>query len=324
MTIHIVTSGETLTGIARQYGVSLTNLAADNGLAENSGLAVGQALVVQIPTLTHTVERGETLTSIAQRYGTTALQLLRNNYKLGGIDRLRVGEEIVITYEGERRGKTFAVNSYAYPNIQPSLLREQLPYLTYLTPFTYGITSGGSAVIPNDTELIRIAGEYGVDTLLHLSTLTEGGNFSSERASLIFGNPELQTSLIDELTEIAQQKGFDGIDVDFEFINPAERFDYIQFLQELRLRLNPLGLPLFSALAPKTSDTQRGTLYEGHDYAGIGAAVNYVLLMTYEWGYTFGPPYVIYSTINYIGYLRVKMLVLRWVADTAASYGEWI
>ena len=131
--------------------------------------------------------------------------------------------------------------------------------------------------------------------------------------------------LIDEMITTVNGKGFYGIDIDFEFINPAESYEYVMFLQEVRLRLEPLGLPLFSALAPKTSDTQRGVLYEGHNYAGIGAAVNYVLLMTYEWGYTYGPPYVIYSTTNYIGYLRAKMLVLRGVADIATSFCfDWI
>ena len=45
-----------------------------------------------------------------------------------------------------------------------------------------------------------------------------------------------------------------------------------------------------TALAPKTSDGQPGSLYEGHDYALLGAAADAVLLMTYEWGYTYGPP----------------------------------
>ena len=43
-------------------------------------------------------------------------------------------------------------------------------------------------------------------------------------------------------------------------------------------------------MAPKIAADQPGTLYEGHDFAAIGAAVNQVLLMTYEWGYTYGPP----------------------------------
>lgn len=290
MEIYIVKSGDTLTGISRNYNVQIENLAADNGLEINSGLVVGQALVIQIPEVVHTVERGETLSEIANEYNTTSLQLLRNNIKLGGIDRLVTGEEIVIRYKGESRNRTFAVNSYAYPYISTELLRQQLPYLTYFTPFTYGISEGGGLVIPDDEELIRIAKEYSVNTLLHLSTLTEGGNFSSSRATLVFDNENIQNMIIDELISVIEEKGFGGLDVDFEFINPEERYDYIRFLQELRLRLNPLGYPLFSALAPKTSDNQRGVLYEGHDYAGIGAAVNFVLLMTYEWGYTFGPP----------------------------------
>ena len=44
------------------------------------------------------------------------------------------------------------------------------------------------------------------------------------------------------------------------------------------------------ALAPKTSADQRGLLYEGHNYRLLGEAADLVLLMTYEWGYTYGPP----------------------------------
>ncbi len=290
MIIHIVESGDTLIGVANTYGVDIINLAADNGLEVNSELVVGQALAVQIPEIVHTVVRGETITSIAKSYGTTAINLLRNNFRLGGISRLNVGEKIIITYRDDNIKRNISVNSYAYPYVKSGLLREQLPYLTYFTPFTYGIGNEGALVWLDDTEMLGLADEYGVSTLLHLSTLTEGGNFSSEQASLIFNNQAYQNRLIDEIISVVTQKGYGGVDVDFEFINPDEKYEYISFLQELRLRLETLGLPLFSALAPKTSDDQRGTLYEGHDYAGIGAAVNYILLMTYEWGYTYGPP----------------------------------
>lgn len=293
MEIYIVKSGDTLSKVAREFEVNIKDLAADNGLSVDSELVVGQALIVLIPEIVHTVRRGETLTTIAKTYGITAIQILRNNMRLGGRDRVVVGEELVIKYKDENKKRSFSVNSYAYPYIESSLLRRQLPYLTYLTPFTYGIGNDGSLIMPDDRELIRVSSEYGVKNLLHLSTLTEEGGFSSERASLVFNNPDLSNNLIDEMIDTVNQKGFYGIDIDFEFINPAESFEYIMFLQEVRLRLEPLGLPLFSALAPKTSDTQRGVLYEGHNYGGIGAAVNYVLLMTYEWGYTYGPPMAI-------------------------------
>lgn len=290
MIIHIVKPGDTINALAAQYGVSVTNLIADNGLGTRTNLVVGEALVILIPTVTHLVQAGETLFSIATRYNLTTRQLLRNNYRLRGRKTLFPGETLNIRYENQGQGGTFVTNSYAYPYITTQLLQEQLPYLSYFAPFTYGITEQGSLVPLDDRLLLAQAESYEVLPLLHLSTLTEAGGFSNDRASLIFNDPTKQEALIDEIIATMEAKGYQGLDVDFEFIYPEERFDYISFLQNLRLRLNPLGYPLLSALAPKTSDTQRGVLYEGHDYNGIGAAVNGVLLMTYEWGYTFGPP----------------------------------
>ena len=87
-----------------------------------------------------------------------------------------------------------------------------------------------------------------------------------------------------------RQKGFYGLDVDFEFVFPQERVLYADFIRKLRDTLNPLGYPVIVALAPKTRGDQPGLLYEAHDYALLGEAANAVLLMTYEWGYTYGPP----------------------------------
>lgn len=63
--------------------------------------------------------------------------------------------------------------------------------------------------------------------------------------------------------------------------------------------LNTLGYQVSVALAPKYSDNQPGVLYEGMDYGGLGAAANWVVLMTYEWGYTYGPPMAV-APINQV------------------------
>ena len=49
MTIHVVTPGETLTSIAGEAGLSVEKLATDNGLSPNAQLAVGQALLILVP-----------------------------------------------------------------------------------------------------------------------------------------------------------------------------------------------------------------------------------------------------------------------------------
>ena len=216
-------------------------------------------------------------------------QLQRNNPVLGGGEAVYPGQTLVISYRQEKEG-TLSVNGYAYPFIDKALLRATLPYLTYMTPFTYGITEDGGLVDLDDAELIAMAQEGGVAPLMHLSTLTEEGGFSNELASLVLNNADIQSRLIDNLLTTIQAKGYRGLDVDFEFVFAQDAGAYAAFIRNLAQTLNPLGLPVIVALAPKTSSTQRGLLYEGHDYAALGAAANEVLLMTYEWGYTYGPP----------------------------------
>ena len=123
-----------------------------------------------------------------------------------------------------------------------------------------------------------------------ISTLGEDGRFSNELASALLNNTEAQRTLLTNILATMQQKGYRALDIDFEYIYPEDAPKYVEFVRLARETLSPYGYFVVVALAPKTSDTQRGLLYEGHDYAGLGAAADYVLLMTYEWGYTYGPP----------------------------------
>ena len=62
--------------------------------------------------------------------------------------------------------------------------------------------------------------------------------------------------------------------------------------------MNRNGFICVVAVPPKVSDEQMGLLYEGVDYAGLGEAADYVLTMTYEWGYRFGPPLAVAPVPN--------------------------
>lgn len=286
MEIYIVKSGDTAESIAGQYNIPTFVLTMLNNLDQIRNLVVGQALLILRPLRYHTVQPNETLYSIAQSYGIDQNTIYRNNPNLGGRTLLYPGQTLIIEYERNPL-RQIDVNGYAYPYIDKNLLRTTLPYINYMTPFTYGITNSGNLVQLDDEELIDLSLNYGVLPLMHLSTLTETGGFSNELASLVLNNPDIQETLIDDIIENMQQKGYRGLDVDFEFVYPQDALLYGEFIGTLRSRLNPLGYEVIAALAPKTSDTQRGLLYEGHNYRAIGTNADAVLLMTYEWGYTY-------------------------------------
>ena len=81
---------------------------------------------------------------------------------------------------------------------------------------------------------------------------------------------------------------YDGVNIDFEYINKENADNLVSLIKELKMRLEKNYL-LSVCVAPKTRVDQEGTLYEGHDYKQLGKYADFVILMTYEWGYTFGP-----------------------------------
>ena len=289
MEIHVVRAGETLYGIAGQYGVDPELLREMNGVPESGALAVGQTLVIRQVGTFHTVQSGQTLDGIARQYGLSLRQLYRRNYALGGNPAIQPGQTLVIAYQDQPVAVTHT-NGYAYPFISRELLSAELPYMSYLTPFTYGIDASGGLLPLADGMLLSEARRLGTAPLMHLSTLTERDNFSSERAVQILTDLTLQNALIEQIVATITAKGYQGLDVDFEYIPGEQREAYAAFIRRLRARLAPMGLPVIVALAPKTYAQQPGLLYEAHDYALLGAAADFVLLMTYEWGYTAGPP----------------------------------
>ncbi len=291
MTIYTVRRGDSVYSIARAFGVPPSRIITDNLLADPGSLVVGQDLIILYPTQTHTVMGGESLSSIAEDYGTTVQALLRNNPILDGGASVFPGQTLNISYEEPPLGE-ISVNGYAYPYIDRTTLRRTLPYLTYLSIFTYGISSDGTVIPPvgGDDELIALAREYGVVPLMMLTSLGEDGKFSNELVSRVLSDDALGDAVIASAVETAVRKGYGGIDVDFEYVSADNADDYVDFIERLQAAAG--DLTVFVSLAPKYSADQPGLLYQGHNYSGLGGAADKVLLMTYEWGYTYGPPYV--------------------------------
>ncbi len=180
---------------------------------------------------------------------------------------------------------------YAYPFISRWVLQQTLPYLSDLFIFSYGFTTEGELIPPllDDTFMITMAKDFGIAPILTLTPFGPDGQFSNYLITRVVNNETAKQQLIENLTAQIRERGFEGVDIDFEYILPEDKFAFTDFVREVRTAVNALGFPVSVALAPKTSDTQTGLLYEGKDYGLLGEAADYVLLMTYEWGYTYGP-----------------------------------
>lgn len=240
----------------------------------------------------YVVQPNDTVDAIAESYQVPVDNIIYIN-QLAYPYALAIGQALLIPTadEGQER-RTVVTNGYAYPFINQGVLESTLPYLTNLSIFSYGFTGQGELIPPalNDTWMIEAAAGMGVNAILTLTPMDAEGRFSNILIHQMVNDETAKSALIQNLLVIMGEKGYQGIDVDFEYILAEDRDAFTTFVAELTETMNANGYETSVALAPKTSSTQRGLLYEGKDYGGLGAAANSVLLMTYEWGYTYGPP----------------------------------
>ncbi|WP_298843123.1 glycosyl hydrolase family 18 protein [Clostridium sp.] len=296
MIIHVVKSGENLYEISKLYGVSYNKIASDNELTNPNELVVGQTLVILQGTRKHRILPGQSLYGIAKTYGTSIAALYAANPILNSSIVIYPGQIINIPPETQKLG-FIEVNAYALPGTNMDVLAKTLPSLTYLSIFSYQIQPDGTLKGINDTPLIEAARRANVAPMMVITNLKEGGGFDSNLAHTILTNQSIQNTFFSNISSTLKSKNYYGLDIDLEYIFPEDRENYNAFLRRAVTNLKPLGYSVTTALAPKPSGDIKGLLYEAHDYPVHGVLANHVILMTYEWGYTSGPPLAV-SPLN--------------------------
>lgn len=259
MLIYVVQPGDTLDTIAENYGITPDSIAYANQISPPYPLAVGQALLLFSNALAQTPPAGS-------------------------------DNEIPIPYVSEKQ--SIYAGGYAYPFISRWILEQTLPFLSELYIFSYGFTPDGYLIPPllDDAWMITLAKQYGTAPFLTLTPLDSEGRFNNSLISAVVNNLDARTNLKNQIIQQITERGFEGVNIDFEYILASDRDAFVDFTAYIRESVNALGYPVSVALAPKSSAAQTGLLYEGKDYAALGAVSDYVFLMTYEWGYTYGPP----------------------------------
>jgi len=236
------------------------------------------------------VKPGDSVDSIAAVYDIPPDSIIYNN-QIPYPFQLATGQALLLStgaYTGNR--PDIYTNGYAYPFISSYVLRQTLPYLTELSIFSYGFTTEGYLVPPqlDESYMIAAAVEYNTLPVLTLTPFDETGKFNNYLISAIANDSQAQELLISQITSVMEEKGYRGLNIDFEYILTEDKIPFVDFVWNARITLNELGYFVSVALPPKISDEQGGALLGGFDYALLGEAANYLFLMTYEYGYTYG------------------------------------
>lgn len=249
----------------------------------------------------YVVRPGDSVDSIAAALGVNVEQIIFDNQLIYPYE-LAVGQALLISRGTRNAQRTISVSGYAYPFISPWVLEQTLPFLSELPIFSYGFTGEGELLPPtygDDEWMIAEALRFGTQPILTLTPFGPDGNFNNRLINSVVNSQEYTDNLIGNLLATMGEKGYQGVDIDFEYILAQDRDAFTGFVWQVAEAMRANGYHTSVALAPKTSADQRGLLYEGKDYGALGEAADHVLLMTYEWGYTYGPPMAV-APINQV------------------------
>ncbi|MCM3570353.1 glycosyl hydrolase family 18 protein [Neobacillus mesonae] len=299
MAVHVVRSGENLWRISTMYGISISNIMKLNGLSQSGAIVPGLALYLPDslpPNRSYRIKAGDMLWKLAMQYHTNSSNIIKAN---PGINPylLSIGQIITIPSPLKLSIQTlgFMMPTIVSQNI--AILNSLAKQLTYLAVVSYSVTDVGWAFnIMDDKEIISRCHQLNIKPLLVVQNI-EHGDFSADLAGKVLENPNYRKNLSNSLVNLAKQRGFSGVSIDFEFIPPERRQDFITFLTELK---NALGsLILHVNLPSKIQDLPTNPIIGAYDYAEIAKIADLVAVMTMDYGYAGGPPDPV-SPINWM------------------------
>lgn len=291
MQIHVVKAKETVASIAAAYNVQPRVIIEANELPNPDNLVIGQALVIPIEGSFYWVRPGDSLWLIGKKVGIAYQEIAKVN-RISIHQPLSVGMRLYIPPKAKSKRE---FNAYVEPRgkaVSPALTesaRKAAPYLTYLSPFAYLANREGKLSPPPLGDFPQIAGSSR-SVLAMVVANQEKGRFSEELGHILLTDTKIQNALLDNIVAEVKRIGFGDVHFDFEYLLPEDKDAYTSFLKKARDRLHKEGVLISAALAPKTSAGQTGQWYEAHDYKAQGEIVDYLVIMTYEWGYSGGPP----------------------------------
>lgn len=155
------------------------------------------------------------------------------------------------------------------------------------SPFWYELASNGSiSRYPGaeDAPVLSTIRGKGVPVI---PTITN--NFDPARVSALLATEATRAAHVQQLVALVQALGYDGIDIDYESLNAADRDRFSAFIAALASALHAQGKLLTIAVHPKTAEPGTWSGPQAQDYAALGRAVDRFRVMAYDYSWATSP-----------------------------------
>ncbi|MDP2728146.1 MAG: glycosyl hydrolase family 18 protein, partial [Dehalococcoidia bacterium] len=156
-------------------------------------------------------------------------------------------------------------------------LRQALPNLDYVSPFWFYIDGQGQIPDKDEAGVTSLIKSGGVKILPTFRNQASYGDFHG-----VLSDATLRKRAIGNILRLVEAHKYDGVNIDFEAIDPSDRPNLTGFMAELAATLRPKGKLVTQAIPAKEKEKDTGWA-GAFDYAGLAPHNDLVLLMAYSY-----------------------------------------
>jgi len=150
--------------------------------------------------------------------------------------------------------------------------------LVILASYDVGVKDNTAVLSGYDSEFLRSARDK---HRLVLLAMVRNTGFSRENAHRILTEPRLREQAVQAIVAMVKEKGYDGLNIDFENVAPPDRLYLGQFMERLNTALGDKHL-LTMAVPAKTWDNPNHGWSGAFDYRVLGAICDFLIPMAYD------------------------------------------
>jgi spore germination protein YaaH len=205
----------------------------------------------------------------------------------GKTGKLLVGGWLPTTWDYENSFSSFSANAGLMAQVSP---------VWFWATDGGGIAArrpGGTAGAdpgPCEEEVRAVCRSRGIKLIPLISNSGPGRGFDAAMVGRIVNSRERTAAHVKALTKLAVDRGYDGIEIDYELLKPGDRDAFSRFMAALGASLHARGKLLAIAVHAKMAEPGDDWGPRTHDYRALGRVVDIFRVMTYDLHWMSGPP----------------------------------
>lgn len=218
---------------------------------------------------------------IAQRGSWFQITLPTGGYGWVAASLVSIGGPAVSAPSATRSVVGYYTVNFSGDRSSYDVLKAQTGALTAIAPFSYSVSRTGKVTGNHFSDAMKLVRDNGLKSLALVHNIS-GSNFSKSEVSALLNSAPARAAAVKNITNILTDRGYDGVNIDFENVPPGDRAVLTKFMKELAAALKPKGLLVTMSVPAKHTDSSKSAWVGAFDYRALGEICDQVMLMTYD------------------------------------------